>query len=86
MENLALRGHHWPSGIPACIKHHSQGDLTLDELKEEVKGWFLFVKIPIPLTMGSMNSINDELSSSSGPPLHKNFAMYLSLPDCHMKR
>ncbi|RDW64344.1 uncharacterized protein DSM5745_09755 [Aspergillus mulundensis] len=35
---------HWPGGIPSCIKRHPVEDLSIEELKEEVKGWLLFVK------------------------------------------
>ncbi|OOQ90739.1 hypothetical protein PEBR_03487 [Penicillium brasilianum] len=35
---------HWPGGIPREIKHHPKADLSQDELREEVKGWLLFVQ------------------------------------------
>ncbi|KAJ5198445.1 uncharacterized protein N7498_007562 [Penicillium cinerascens] len=35
---------YWPGGIPREIKHHSKADLSQDELREEVKGWLLFVE------------------------------------------
>ncbi|KAJ5443400.1 uncharacterized protein N7458_007272 [Penicillium daleae] len=31
-------------GIPRCIKPHPETDLSLDQIKEEVKGWLLFVQ------------------------------------------
>lgn len=36
---------HWPGGIPSCIKPHPEADLSDDEIKEEVKGWLLFVQV-----------------------------------------
>jgi hypothetical protein len=36
---------HWPGGIPPQIRPHHRGDLCTDEIKEEVKGWLLFVKV-----------------------------------------
>ncbi|RHZ47427.1 uncharacterized protein CDV56_102568 [Aspergillus thermomutatus] len=35
---------HWPGGIPSHIRPHHTADLSFDEIKEEVKGWLLFVK------------------------------------------
>ncbi|KAJ6103223.1 hypothetical protein N7486_005650 [Penicillium sp. IBT 16267x] len=35
---------HWPGGIPRSIKPHPETDLSLDQIKEEVKGWLLFVQ------------------------------------------
>ncbi|KAJ5628585.1 hypothetical protein N7490_010813 [Penicillium lividum] len=35
---------HWPGGIPTCIQPHPDPDLSWDEIKEEVKGWLLFVQ------------------------------------------
>ncbi|EED20505.1 hypothetical protein TSTA_037260 [Talaromyces stipitatus ATCC 10500] len=35
---------HWPGGIPSSIKPHPETDLSLDQIKEEVKGWLLFVQ------------------------------------------
>ncbi|KAJ5663844.1 hypothetical protein N7507_004575 [Penicillium longicatenatum] len=35
---------HWSGGIPTCIQPHPKPDLSDDEIKEEVKGWLLFVK------------------------------------------
>ncbi len=35
---------YWPGGIPREIKHHSEADLSQGELREEVKGWLLFVQ------------------------------------------
>ncbi|KAJ5540167.1 hypothetical protein N7513_008499 [Penicillium frequentans] len=35
---------HWSGGIPTCIQPHPEPDLSDDEIKEEVKGWLLFVK------------------------------------------
>lgn len=35
---------HWPGGIPREIKHHPKANLSQDELREEVKGWLLFVQ------------------------------------------
>ncbi|GAQ03702.1 hypothetical protein ALT_1023 [Aspergillus lentulus] len=35
---------HWPGGIPCSIKPHPEDDLSLDQMKEEVKGWLLFVR------------------------------------------
>ncbi|KAJ5665112.1 uncharacterized protein N7477_007560 [Penicillium maclennaniae] len=35
---------HWPGGIPGSVKPHPETDLTLDQIKEEVKGWLLFVQ------------------------------------------
>ncbi|KAL4994246.1 hypothetical protein BDV10DRAFT_197657 [Aspergillus recurvatus] len=40
----------WPGGIPGCIKRHPTGELSDEELKEEVKGWLLFVRIGDDLT------------------------------------
>ncbi|KAG2027748.1 hypothetical protein GB937_000190 [Aspergillus fischeri] len=34
----------WPGGIPSHIRPHHTADLSFDEIKEEVKGWLLFVK------------------------------------------
>lgn len=36
---------HWPGGIPSHIRPHHTADLSFDEIKEEVKGWLLFVKV-----------------------------------------
>ncbi|KAJ5623023.1 hypothetical protein N7490_011628 [Penicillium lividum] len=35
---------HWPGGIPTSIQPHPETDLSLDQIKEEVKGWLLFVQ------------------------------------------
>ncbi|RLL98056.1 hypothetical protein CFD26_101647 [Aspergillus turcosus] len=35
---------HWPGGIPRFIRPHPESDLSLDQIKEEVKGWLLFVQ------------------------------------------
>lgn len=35
---------HWPGGIPSSIKPHPETHLSLDQIKEEVKGWLLFVQ------------------------------------------
>ncbi|KAJ5934396.1 hypothetical protein N7466_003943 [Penicillium verhagenii] len=35
---------HWPGGIPTCIQPHPEPDLSWDQIKEEVKGWLLFVQ------------------------------------------
>jgi hypothetical protein len=35
---------HWPGGIPRGIKHYPKTDLSQEELREEVKGWILFVQ------------------------------------------
>ncbi|KAL4869571.1 hypothetical protein BDV12DRAFT_196198 [Aspergillus spectabilis] len=35
---------HWPGGIPRTIQPHPNGNLTLDEIKDEVKGWLLYVQ------------------------------------------
>uniref|UniRef100_A0A093VBG8 Uncharacterized protein n=1 Tax=Talaromyces marneffei PM1 TaxID=1077442 RepID=A0A093VBG8_TALMA len=35
---------HWPGGIPTSIQPHSEADLSLDQIKQEVKGWLLFVQ------------------------------------------
>ncbi|KAF7118667.1 hypothetical protein CNMCM5793_008205 [Aspergillus hiratsukae] len=35
---------YWPGGIPSHIRPHHTPDLSFDEIKEEVKGWLLFVK------------------------------------------
>ncbi|KAJ5924579.1 hypothetical protein N7466_008766 [Penicillium verhagenii] len=36
---------HWPGGIPSSIKPHPETDLSWDQIKEEVKGWLLFVQV-----------------------------------------
>ncbi len=36
---------HWPGGIPTSIQPHPEPDLSFDEIKEEVKGWLLFVQV-----------------------------------------
>lgn len=36
---------HWPGGIPEHIRPHPTADLSLDDLKDEVKGWLLFVQV-----------------------------------------
>lgn len=38
---------HWPGGIPTCIQPHPEPDLSWDQIKEEVKGWLLFVQVYI---------------------------------------
>ncbi|CAI7586760.1 unnamed protein product [Penicillium glandicola] len=35
---------HWPGGIPSSIQPHPETDLSLDQIKQEVKGWLLFVQ------------------------------------------
>lgn len=35
---------HWPGGIPRELKPHPKADLSQDELREEIKGWLLFVQ------------------------------------------
>ena len=34
---------HCPGGIPRSIKPHPETDLSLDQIKEEVKGWLILV-------------------------------------------
>ncbi|KAJ6107423.1 hypothetical protein N7523_008746 [Penicillium sp. IBT 18751x] len=54
---------HWPGGIPSSIKPHPDTDLSLDQVKEEVKGWLLFVQenwVPAPNT-GASNDGQYEL-------------------------
>ncbi|KAJ5887549.1 hypothetical protein N7495_007590 [Penicillium taxi] len=38
---------HWPGGIPTCIQPYPEPDLSWDQIKEEVKGWLLFVQVYI---------------------------------------
>ncbi|KAL4873357.1 hypothetical protein BDV12DRAFT_192343 [Aspergillus spectabilis] len=35
---------HWPGGVPLCLHPHPEQYLSLDRLKEEAKGWLLFVQ------------------------------------------
>ncbi|GIJ90322.1 hypothetical protein Asppvi_009276 [Aspergillus pseudoviridinutans] len=44
MKGIAKLIHHWADGIPRCIKPHPEGDLSLNELKEKIKGWLLFLQ------------------------------------------
>lgn len=34
----------WPGGIPAHVKFHPE-PIDSDDVKEEIKGWQLFVKV-----------------------------------------
>lgn len=36
---------HWRGEIPTSIQPHPEADLSLDQIKEEVKGWLLFVQV-----------------------------------------
>ncbi|KAJ5918691.1 hypothetical protein N7454_009835 [Penicillium verhagenii] len=50
---------HWPGGIPSCIKPHPETDLSWDRIKEEVKGWLLFVQENWVPAAAAKNCVDD---------------------------
>lgn len=59
---------HWPGGIPEHIRPHPTADLSLDDLKDEVKGGLFFVQVSFSTITIYTRTINLHYARKAGFP------------------